>query len=37
VALLTGELGADVEVTEKVYRTLTAAFIEAEIQVHARL
>jgi isochorismate pyruvate lyase len=36
VRALAGELGADVEVTEKIYRTLIAAFIEAEIQEHAR-
>ncbi|MDZ5457916.1 chorismate mutase [Azohydromonas lata] len=37
VKSLAGELGANPDVTEKVYRAMIAAFIEAEMAEHARL
>lgn len=37
VRTLAIQLGANVEVTEKIYRTLIGAFIEAEMREHARL
>ena len=37
VSALARELGADAEVTERVYRTMIAAFIEAELAEHRAL
>ncbi|WP_218011464.1 chorismate mutase [Azohydromonas lata] len=37
VKSLAGELGANPDVTERVYRAMIAAFIEAEMAEHARL
>lgn len=37
VTALAGELGADAEVTERVYRAMVAAFIEAELAEHRAL
>ncbi len=34
---LARELGADVEVVERVYRAMISAFIDAELSEHARL